>query len=173
MPLTGANFPCCRGSFRADGFFGRSEPFQLVTHADQKHRLFGILEQVDDAPGTILQVDRFAVGEQVQLRVPAQDPAQAVSAFAFEEARDAPDPLEGKSLAEKLADHDHFEDLGGTVRPVVAFAAGADDLALVPPLQLAQAHPGNPRDLAGGEGPVGEQIRTGLLCFEHKALFLF
>ena len=50
IPLTGANLPCCRESFRADGFLGRrTEAFQLVTNADQKHRLFGILEEVDDS----------------------------------------------------------------------------------------------------------------------------
>src|SRR5437763_94327 len=41
------------------------QAFYLITDANQKHRLFGIFQQVDNALLLVLQIDRLAIRQQM------------------------------------------------------------------------------------------------------------
>src|ERR1700678_354453 len=58
----------------------------LIAHAHQKHGLLSVLENIDDPLLLVFQVDRFAVGDQMQIGVRLHDFAQPLAHFALQEA---------------------------------------------------------------------------------------
>src|SRR5271170_2184210 len=68
---------------------GIVETAHLVAHTHQKHRLFGVLQDVDDPVLLIFQINRFTVGDQVQIRLRLQDITQPLTHLALQEPQDA------------------------------------------------------------------------------------
>src|ERR1700722_3064693 len=66
----------------------------LVADAHQKHRLLGILQDVNDPVLLFFQINRLAIGDQVQIRLGLYDVAKPLPHFALQEPQDAADLLQ-------------------------------------------------------------------------------
>ena len=124
------------------------EPSNLVAHANQKHGLLGVLQNVDDPFLLVFQINGLSVGDQVQIRLGLQNVRQPLAHFALEEPQDAPDFLERKAFAPQFGDDSNFDYFLGLIDALVTFVAGGDHLAFVPPLQLPQTDLGDARNVA-------------------------
>src|SRR5712691_3354472 len=143
----------------------------LVAHAHQKHRLARVLEDVDNALVAVFKINGLAVGDQMEVGGALQHLGQPPAHLFLEEAEHAPDLLQGKSLAAEFGDDGDLNDLGWEVHPPVPFVPRRDDLALIPPLQLPQAHDCDNGDFSGGISSVGRGgFGTALANFEHIAI---
>ena len=140
LPLNGFRAAGGGSGFRANGFAEDAglEAAGLIGDADEEHGLTGILQNVDDAFGAFFEIDGFAVGDQVEVGVGGENFGEALAHFALEEAEDAADFLEGESFAAEFSDDGDFEDFLGVINAAMAFVAGGDDFAFIPPLQLAE-----------------------------------
>jgi len=82
------------------------------------------------------------VGEQVNIGVAADDFRQACPDFPLQKAHDLSYPLQGETLASKLADHRDFGEPLQGIEAAMALAFGLNDATLVPILELAGRDPG-------------------------------
>src|SRR5260370_16108033 len=110
----------------------------LIADAHQKHRLLGVLEEIDDALVLVFQIDGFSIGDQVQVGSGLHDIRQALAHFALQEAQHAADLLQRKSLAAEFRDHGDLDHFRGEAASAMTFVAPRYQLGFVPPLQLPQ-----------------------------------
>src|ERR1019366_6747117 len=138
-----------RASLRAGrlALRGGIEAPDLVGNADQEHGLASVLQQIDDARGGFFQVNRFAVREQVDIGRSRDRFAEALAHILLQEAEDAADFLKRKPLAAEFGDDGYLHHFFRHVDALVTVLARGDDVAFVPPLQLAQGDAANPRDV--------------------------
>ena len=150
------------------------KPAQLVRHADQKHRLFRVLEHIDDAVRLIFQIDIFAIGDQMDIAVVCYRVAQPPSHFLLEKTQDPANFLQRKTFAAQLGDHRNFHHFLLQVDPPVPLLPGRDNVPFVPPLQLPEADAGDTRNIPAR---IAVLFRLGdgriFSCFEHFAVPLY
>src|SRR5258708_6788205 len=150
------------------------QPFYLVAHANQKHRLLGILHNVDDPFLLFLEVNRLAVRYQVKVGVRLHNVCQPFAHLALKEPQDPPDFLEGEAFTAEFRDDCNFDYFFRLIDTLVALMLGGDDFSLVPPLQLPQTDLRDARNIAAGE--CSESIipfKTDFFFFEHHPLRTF
>ena len=122
----------------------------LVGHADQKHRLFRVLQNIDNPVGLIFEVNVLAVGDQMDVAVFRHRITQPLAHFLLQEPQHAADFLQRESLTPQFGDHRNFNHFLRKVNAPVAFLARRNDVTLIPPLQLAKADAGDARYIAAG-----------------------
>src|SRR6185369_14984113 len=122
-----------------------------VAQADGQHGLARILKNVHDLSGRSLQVDGFAVGEQMVFRASAHGFGQTLSEFLLQKSNYLADTLERKPAASQFADHSNFTQLLHRVHATVSFPGRNHDAALVPPLQLTSGDSGKGHHLTRSE----------------------
>ena len=127
-------------------------PLDRVAQADREHGLTRILQDVNDAASGMFEKDVPAVREQVILGGGGHGFDQTLTEFTLEIAKNASDFLQRESTAAKFADDSHFGKFVEGIEALVTFAAGYDDAALIPPLQLTQADTGDTGNVAGCQG---------------------
>jgi hypothetical protein len=120
----------CPENFAADLLHG-------IAEADREERLTTVLKHVDDAPRRVLEEDVSTVGEQVVLGTGADGFYKALTQFTLKESDDFADPLKTEAALAKLANDGDLGDVVERVEAPVTFTRRNDDLALIPPLQLA------------------------------------
>jgi len=127
-------------------------PLDRVAQADGEHGLMRILHDVNDAARGMFEKDVSTVREQVILGGGAHRLDQTLAEFTLEKAKNAPNFLQREPSAAKFADDSHFGKVVEGIEAFVTFAAGYDDAALIPPLQLTQADAGDTGNVAGCQG---------------------
>ena len=100
----------------------------------------GVLQQIDNSLVAVFEVDGFPIGNQVQVRSGLGKIGEPLAHFLLQEAEHAADFLQRKSLAAKFGDDGDFDDFRRKINPAVTFVSRRYYLALIPPLELPQAH---------------------------------
>lgn len=140
-PLSGAEAAGGQSVVDARGLASHFfQPPGLIADAHQEHGLVGVLEQIDNALVPVFEVDGLPVGNQMEVRPGLGEIGEPLAHFLLEEAQHAADFLQRKSLAAKFGDDGDFDDLRRKINAAVAFVSWRYHLALIPPLQLPQAH---------------------------------
>ncbi len=97
-----------------------------------------------------------------------------LSHLALQEAQNATNLLQRKTLAAKLRDDGDLNHFFRKINAFVPFVPRRYDFSLVPPLQLTKADLRDLRNIRACVGPLaGRQIRTDFPCFEHSARIPF
>ena len=178
---SGIGGPGFRSCGLAGGVCSRLKAAQLVSYANQEHRLFGIFQNIDHPVGLIFQINVLAIGEQVHFAVSSHCGAQTLSHLFLQEAQNTANFLQRETFAAEFGNDGHFHNFLVEVDAAMAFLAGRDNTALIPPLQLAQTDASQAGDLARGVAGLfrnrsgrnsGGRSGNRLLffCFEHFAL---
>ena len=66
---------------------GVANAVRLVAHANQEHRLAGVLQQIDNPRVLILKKNRFAIRHQVEIGGCVEQLGEAAAHFPLQEAR--------------------------------------------------------------------------------------
>ena len=143
---------------------------QLVGDADQKHRLFRVLQYIDNPVRLILEVNALAIRNQMDVAVIRHGITETFPHLFLQKAQHAPDLLERETFTTQFGNYGNFNYLVRQVNAPVPFLAGRNDITLVPPLQLAKAHARNARDITAGIAVLLRGNRQLFFCFEHLAM---
>src|SRR5262245_18358514 len=95
--------------------------------------------------------------------------AQPLTHFTLQIPQHPANLLQGETLPAQFCNYRDLYYLIGEVDTLMAVVARRDDMLFVPPLQLTQAYPRNPRNVAAGIDPVprGRKHQSRFSCFEH------
>src|ERR1019366_6849842 len=125
------------------------DPLQRIAQADRQHGLARVLQQIDHAARRILQENVPSIREQVVFGGGAHRLHQALAEFPLQETDNSANLLQRKSALAQFADDGHLGKIIERIDAQVAFASRYHDAALVPPLELARADPGEFHYVAG------------------------
>jgi hypothetical protein len=95
-----------------------------------------VLQDIDDPVRVILKVDRFAVGDEMEIVFARQHFAKTLPHLPLEEAEHAANFLERESLPSELGNYCDLNYFFRCIDALVALVPGGHNFALIPPLQL-------------------------------------
>src|ERR1019366_9381945 len=118
------------------------DPLQRIAQADRQHGLARVLQQIDHATRRILQENVPSIREQVVFGGGAHGFYQPLAEFPLQKADDPTDLLQRKSALTQFANDGPLDNITERIAARVAWGSRYHDAALVPPLELARADPG-------------------------------
>jgi hypothetical protein len=131
--------------------------------------LAGVLQNVDNAIVAVFEIDRFAIGYQMEVRFPGQNLVEAPLRLLVEKPKHTADFLQRETLPAQFCDNCNLNYFLRQIDPLVRGMTGGYYLSLVPPLELAQTYLRDSGYFTTRERSLGRtaRIRTRLFCFEH------
>ena len=117
-----------------------------IAQANQAHGAAGFGQAGQNPFRLLLEEQRLAVGENKQPGDVLGILSEAVVDSAPEQPQDSPDFLQGQSFAPQFRRGKNLQNLPRRVKPAVILFSRRDELALIPPLELAESdarHLGN------------------------------
>src|SRR5271155_4565561 len=127
-------------SYRSIRFSGDDLGMHLtdrVAETYSQNRLTRILQDVDDLACRCLQIKMCSIGEQVNIRVAADNFSESFPELPIQETHDLSYPLQRDPLAPQLAYDCYFGEVLHGIKTAMSRSFGLDHSPLVPPLELA------------------------------------
>jgi len=131
-----------------------------IAQANQAHSLGGFGQPSQNPFRLFFQKQELSIREKKQSMGVLEIFTEPLIQFAAKQPQDAPDFLQRQSLAPQLAGSQNLQDLPGRVAAAVILFPRRHELALVPPLELAERDAGHLGDIGADEEPFSTGARV-------------